>query len=156
MNTKTIPFAAVAVAAFVIFSSSPERLSAQSEETVTAVVTSASGAERYLTAYDRDLGRAGLSPQQQVTVTIQFPQYLKGKLVTVAALDGGELRTVDSGPPELYVGEDGTAAFRFRGGVTPGLYRVLAQLEGIFYRLEFYVLDLAHTERNPPRVRIVN
>jgi hypothetical protein len=60
------------------------KIAAQSSTPVSAAatITSASGAERHLPSYDDMLGRAGLAPEQLVTVTIQFPKNTAGKPVS--------------------------------------------------------------------------
>jgi hypothetical protein len=100
------------------------------------------------------LGRAGLGPEQVVTVTLQFPEELKGKPVSVSSLDGGSVSSVD-GESELKISEFGTAPFQFHAGRAPGLYRLIIMFGAAFYHLEFYVLDLQNTQRNPPRVQVV-
>jgi hypothetical protein len=157
MNTKNIPLAAAIAAAFAMTWLLPKTLFAQSSPAtpIAVLVTSASGAERQLPGADYNLGRAGLSPEQVVTVTLQFPQQtMKGQPVSVSSLDGGSLSSVD-GASDLKVSEDGTAPFQFHAGHQPGLYRLIIGFGTALYHLEFYVLDLQNTERNPPRVRVV-
>lgn len=134
----------------------PKTLFAQSAPAVPVgvLVTSASGAERQLPGSDYMLGRAGLTPEQIVTVTLQFPEELKGKPVSVSSLDGGSVSSVD-GASDLKISVDGTAPFQFHAGHQPGLYRLIIMLGPAFYHLEFYVLDLQNTQRNPPRVQVV-
>lgn len=156
MNTKSIPLAAAIAAAFAMTWLLPKTLFAQSSlvTPVGVLVTSASGAERQLPGSDYMLGRAGLSPEQVVTVTLQFPQDRKGQPVSVSSLDGGSLSSVD-GASDLKVSEDGIAPFQFHAGHQPGLYRLVIVFGAAFYHLEFYVRDLQNTERNPPRVQVV-
>jgi hypothetical protein len=153
MNIRNIP---VAAAAFAMTWLLPKTLSAQSPDIpISVLVTSASGAERQLPGADYNLGRAGLNPEQVVTVTLQFPQQdLKGQPVSVSSLDGGSISSVD-GASDLRITEFGTAPFQFHAGHQPGLYRLLIGFGTALYQLEFYVLDLQNTERNPPRVRVV-
>lgn len=152
MNTKNILLAA----AIAITWLSPKTLLAQStpDIPVSVLVTSASGAERQLPGSDYNLGRAGLGPEQLVTVTLLFPQDTKGQPVSVSSLDGGSLSSVD-GASDLKVSEDGTAPFQFQAGHQPGLYRLVVMFGAAFYHLEFYVLDPQNTQRNPPRVQVV-
>jgi hypothetical protein len=56
---------------------------------------------------------------------------------------------------QLLIGEDGAARFQFHAGASPGLYRLMIQLEADTYQLEFYVLNLNHPEQNPARLQIV-
>jgi hypothetical protein len=120
-----------------------------------ATITSDSGAERYLLSYDYMLGRAGLAPEQLVTVTLQFPTKQAGKPVSAASLDGGKV-SLTRDASELLIAENGEARFQFQGGASPGLYRLMIQLEADTYELEFYVLNLAHPELNPARLQIVD
>jgi hypothetical protein len=55
--------------------------------------------------------------------------------VGFAPLDGGEIIA----SPNLQVDSDGAVAFAFRGGDTPGLYRVLVTIGGEQYEMQFYV-----------------
>lgn len=158
MNTRKIPLAAVIAAAFVMTWLLPKTLFAQlSPATAVGVlVTSASGAERQLPGSDYMLGRAGLSPEQLVTVTLQFPRQQAGQLLGVSSLDGGALSLLEEDKSSgLFVREDGTALFQFHAGHQPGLYRLVIMSGAAFYHLEFYVLDPQNTQRNPPRVQVV-
>jgi hypothetical protein len=132
------------------------KIAAQSSTPVsaTATITSASGAKRELPSYDEMLGRAGLAPEQLVTVKLQFPTNTVGKSVNVASLDGGIVSLLDNAT-QLLIAANGTARFQFQADASPGLYRVMIQVEADTYRLEFYVLDLNHPERNPARLTIV-
>lgn len=132
------------------------RVAAQSSTPVSAAatITSASGAERHLPSFDEMLGRAGLAPEQVVTVTLQFPTNTAGKLVRAASLDGGHVSLVGNAA-QLLIAQDGKAQFQFQAGASPGLYRLFIELEADTYQLEFYVLNLNHPERNPARVTIV-
>lgn len=156
MKTKNIPLAAAIAAAFAMTWLLPKTLFAQSlpATPVGVLVTSASGAERQLPGSDYMLGRAGLSPEQSVTVTLQLPVDMRGQPVFVSSLDGGSISSLD-GASDLRVTEDGTALFQFHAGYQPGLYRLVIMLGAAFYHLEFYVLDPQNTERNPPRVQVV-
>lgn len=120
-----------------------------------ATITSASGAERQLLSHDYVVDRVGLGPNQVVTVTLQFPSDLRGEPVALAPIDGGEV-TADEGIENLIVGEDGSVSFSFQAGRGPGLYRLLVETGTIAYRLEFWVLDLTHAEKNPPHAQIIN
>lgn len=131
------------------------KLAAQTASDATfGVVTSASGQERHLRCHENVLDRVGLAPDQLVTVTLQFPLETMGNRVFVLPLDGGTVTTLD-GSHAFIVGEEGTIAFAFRAPPPPGLYRVIAQLGEDDYRFQFYVLDLVHPERNPPRLQVV-
>jgi hypothetical protein len=132
------------------------RIAAQSSTPVsaTATITSASGEERHLPNYDDMLGRVGLAPEQVVTVTLQFPANRAGKPVNAGSLDGGNVSLLDNAS-QLLIATNGTARFQFQADASPGLYRVIIQLEADTYRLEFYVLNLTHPEKNPARLTVV-
>lgn len=157
MNTNNIPLAAAIAAAFAVTWLLPKTLFAQSSPAipVAVLVTSASGAERQLVGSDYNLGRAGLSPEQSVTVTLQFPQQdLKGQPVSVSSLDGGSVSSVD-GASDLRISEYGTAPFQFHAGRQPGLYRLVIMFGAASYYLEFFVLHPQNAARNPPNVQVV-
>ena len=157
---KTIPYSVVFLATVAMIYFHPGKLCAQSppalpaDGSLRAIITSQSGAERYLFSQQYALGRVGLAPNQLVTVTLQFSSDQRGNLVEIGSLDGGAV-TVDNVSQSLTVREDETASFGFQAGFTPGVYRLLVQFGATQYRLQFYVLDLVHPQNNPPRVRIV-
>ena len=115
-------------------------------------IKSASGQERRPVHHGSLVDRVGLSPGQTVNVALKFPGKGAGESVVVGALDGGTL-TAQEG---LATSSEGTVQFAYQGGTTPGRYRVLAQIAGQDYWLEFYVLDTTNPSKNPARVRIVN
>jgi hypothetical protein len=157
MKTGTLLAITFAATVFAVAGLAPPTLSAQSPDIpVSVLVTSASGAERQLPGSDYNLGRAGLSPEQSVTVTLQFPRQQAGQKVIVSSLDGGALSLPeDDKSSDLFVREDGIAPFQFHAGHQPGLYRVIVRLGTALYHLEFYVVDLQNTARNPPRLQVV-
>lgn len=157
MNTQTLLANACAATVLAVACLAPPPLFAQSPDIpVSVLVTSASGAKRQLPGSNYMLGRAGLSPEQIVTVTLQFPRQQAGQLVSVSSLDGGAVSLLeDDKSSALFVSEDGTAPFQFHAGHQPGLYRLIIMFGAAFYDLEFYVLDFQNTQRNPPRVQVV-
>jgi len=68
----------------------------------------------------------GLGPNQQVPITLNVPRDWQDYPVGIAPLDGGEIIA----SKDLHVERDGTIAFAFQGGETPGLYRVLVFIGG--------------------------
>lgn len=156
MNFDKSLFPLFAATVFAVASLAPSTISAQSPEIpVSVLVTSASGAERQLVGSDYNLGRAGLSPEQSVTVTLQFPEGTeKGLPVGVSSLDGGSVSSVN-GAPDLRIDGYGTAPFQFHAGRQPGLYRLIIMFGSASYYLEFFVLHPPNTQRNPPRVQAV-
>jgi len=78
----------------------------------------------------------GLGPNQQVQITLNVPRDWEDYPVGIAPLDGGEIITASK---DLHVESDGTIAFAFQGGETPGLYRVLVTVAGEQYELQLYI-----------------
>jgi hypothetical protein len=77
----------------------------------------------------------GLRRNQQVPITLNVPRSWANSPVGFAPLDGGEVIA----SPNLQVDSDGAVGFAFRGGDTPGLYRVLVTVGGEQYEMQFYV-----------------
>jgi hypothetical protein len=77
----------------------------------------------------------GVGRKQQVPVTLNVPTSWANSPVGFAPLDGGEIIA----SPNLQVDSDGAVGFAFRGGDTPGLYRVLVTIGGEQYEMQFYV-----------------
>jgi hypothetical protein len=88
--------------------------------------------------------RIGLRPAQVVNVALQLPVERSGQSVAVVALDGGTLTKVSS-----TVNSDGTVRFGFEAGTGPGLYGISIQLGDNEYRVQFWVLNENHPEKNP-------
>jgi hypothetical protein len=64
-----------------------------------------------------------VSPQDGMTVQLQFPSSAAGTSVVIQVLDGGILGINGN---SVTVGDDGTVSFPFQVSDVPGLYRVLA------------------------------
>jgi hypothetical protein len=131
-------------------------LAAQSspdDGSVDASIVSASGKGRRLRGQADYIGRAGLRANQLVSVTLRFPATRVAQPVLISTLDGGGIIAPKK---DLSVAADGTVDFKFQADSEPGLYRVFVQAGVDEYRLEFFVLDTEHPEKNPPRVRIVD
>jgi hypothetical protein len=90
--------------------------------------------------------RIGLRPGQAVTVAVQFPVKRAGEAVTLIALDGG---TITPSAKKLSVNSDGSIRFDFEAGTGPGLYGISIQLGDNEYRVQFWVLNEQHPEKNP-------
>lgn len=91
----------------------------------------------------------GLQDGQTVAIAVQFPGAREGEVVTLEALDGGEVSRTGRG---FYVDSDGTTQFTFKAGHPPGVYRVAMRREGQEIDLQFWVLDNQNTANNPPVV----
>ena len=158
MTTKKL-FNAACVALFAALCLAGPNLCAQSppspEEDVSAnaVIVSASGKARRLRGQADYIGRAGLRAHQLVSVAVRFSSSRAAQPVLISTLDGGR---IVASKKDLSVSAEGTVDFKFQAGSEPGLYRVLVQAGVDEYRLEFYVLNTQHPEKNPPRVRIVD
>jgi hypothetical protein len=160
-TTKLLSFAGLV--AFAMICLPAKKLPAQSplppevigNSLQSAVITSGSGATRPLNPYLGLIGRAGLRPNQLVTVTLQFSEESAGKPVVVSLLDGGEINP-HSVPSPIEVTQEGTASFVFKGGNTVGRYRLQVRFKTEEYLLEFRVIDPVNLQNNPPRFRIVD
>jgi hypothetical protein len=77
----------------------------------------------------------GVFRDEQVGVNLLLPGSMINYPVGIAPLDGGEIIASEN----LTVDNDRTAHFSFKGGETPGLYRVLVTIASQQYQLQFYV-----------------
>ncbi len=77
----------------------------------------------------------GLFRNEQVGITLIVPGSRVNYPVGIAPLDGGEVVASEN----LTVDNDRAAHFSFKGGTTPGLYRVLVTIASEEYELQFYV-----------------
>lgn len=140
MNTANrLPF----IAALIVITCLPcAKLSAQvdygtsSSPPIEMVANSGSTKERWQTSHLGNFGPVGLRPGGQIPITLIVSGSAAGYPVSIAPLDGGEIVAA----PNLSVTSDSTVAFNFRGGTTPGLYRVLVTIASQQYYLQFYVV----------------
>ena len=91
--------------------------------------------------------KVGLQPQQTVAVTLAYPPELAGRTVAIEPLDGGRVVTPIQ---SLIIGIDGTLAFQYQAGQSPGLYQVTVHYDTQLIALQFWVLDSAHLDNSPP------
>lgn len=93
-----------------------------------------------------DFGLLGLRPGQAVTITVQFPVELAGRLMIVEPLDGGIVTIPEEG---LFVAEDGTVTFPFLAGDNVGACRIPVHQPDDMNVIHFWVIDAEHPENNP-------
>jgi hypothetical protein len=86
-------------------------------------------------------------------ITIQFPSDAIGEPVIVEALDGG---SVSTGSSIRVVEADGSPSFAFFGTAKPGPKSVGIRGGAGTFRLQFWVLDTANPQNNPPVITAVN
>jgi hypothetical protein len=72
---------------------------------------------------------------------------LAGRTVAIEPLDGGRVVTPIQ---SLIIGIDGTLAFQYQAGQSPGLYQVTVHYDTQLIALQFWVLDSAHLDNSPP------
>ena len=111
------------------------------------IAVNGAGVEKHLFSHNGVVDQLVVNPNQAVPVTLQFPAAKAGTRVAVGSLDGGEVNGSNLVLPT------GKLIFTFRGE-SPGRYRLLVQLPGEEYRLQFYVID-PNRPRNP-RLRTAN
>jgi hypothetical protein len=90
---------------------------------------------RHRTSQSGIMDPIGLFRNEQIGVNLILPSSRINYAVGLAPLDGGEV----FGSENLTVAGNGTVHFSFKGGETPGLYRVLATIASEQYQLQFYV-----------------
>ena len=134
------------------FAQTQEPANASVEDALRVTITSAQGRERHLLSHNRVADRVGLRPGQRVAITLQLPASYAGEAVDIGSVDGGQVVAREG----LSVPVNGKFHCGFQASNLPGLYRISVQIGIEQYLLQFYVLDLEHAEKNPPRVRIVD
>jgi hypothetical protein len=102
------------------------------------IATNGAGLEKHLSSINGIVPMLMVRPNQTVPVTLQFPTTAAGAPVAATPLDGGR---IEGGTMVL---PTGTALFTFSPGAMPGRYRVLVNIPGQQYLLEFYVVDPNH------------
>jgi hypothetical protein len=88
----------------------------------------------------------GLTPNQVVTVTVQFGVQEAGQVVQASALDGGTLTVPDGG---LIVDQNGNVAFQFQVGAESGLYQIELRDDNLEMGVEFWVINSQAPADNP-------
>jgi len=95
----------------------------------------------------------GVQPNDFVNITIQFTPDAIGEPVIVEALDGGPVST---GSSIRVVEADGSLSFAFLAAANPGPKSIGIRGGAGTFRLQFWVLDLANPQNNPPVITAVN
>jgi hypothetical protein len=136
--------------AFIVFASanfiSSQHLLAQTAD-VTATIQFSNG--QSLSIVDlSDL--IGIQPSEVVSVTIQLALQDIGHAFGIEAFDGG--RVLSRG----IVAEDGTISFTFGAPANAGLDRIAIRGVSKTLRMQFWVLDAANPQNNPPVITPAN
>jgi hypothetical protein len=122
----------------------PTPVPPQSDAPLEVIAPNGADNEKHLLSEDGVVPMLMVRPNQTVPVTLQFPTTAAGAPVAATPLDGGR---IEGGTMVL---PTGTALFTFSPGPMPGRYRVLVNMPGQQYLLEFYVVD---PNRAPRRQR---
>jgi hypothetical protein len=93
-------------------------------------------------------GLVGVSPDQLVQITVQYPALKTGRPIIAEALDGGQIIA----PTTIVVGLDHAIHFQFRAAHTPGFNHIALHEGSREVGLQFWVMDAQHPERKPPVV----
>jgi hypothetical protein len=113
----------------------PTPMPPQSDAPLEVIAPNGADEEKHLFSEDGRVPMVMVRPNQTVPVTLQFPTTAAGAPVAATPLDGGR---IEGGTMVL---PTGTALFTFSPGAMPGRYRVLVNMPGQQYLLEFYVVD---------------
>ena len=116
---------------------------------VEIVTTDGAGREKRLHSDHGVVPQVGINAGQLVPITLQFAADKAGQPLTVGCLDGGQILG-----NSFTVLPGGTVPLSFQAGLVFGLYRLLVQLGGEQYLLQFYVVDPNHPRT--PRSRSGN
>ncbi len=103
--------------------------------TIQMVIDGDTDEARHRTSQSGIMDPIGLFRNEQVGITLILPGNRVNYSVSIAPLDGGEVVASEN----LTVNGDREAHFSFKGGTTPGLYRVLVTIASEEYELQFYV-----------------
>lgn len=87
----------------------------------------------------------GVMPNASIRVTVAIPGTVAGETVNVASLDGGHVAAKTQ-----TVSADGTISFQFQPTADFGLNRLVLRHATGKLRLQFWVLDPANPQNNPP------
>ena len=141
MITRTLSFAIFTALSFMLCCPVHKVFAqAQGENSLSSaiemVINAGTLAERSFTSTSGIMEPVALFPNEQLAITLNGTTDRAGRAVGITPLDGGEIIIVDR---ELLLDEAGVGNFIFKGGDTPGLYRVLVFLGGERYQLRFYV-----------------
>jgi hypothetical protein len=103
--------------------------------TIQMVIDGDTSANRQRTSHSGILDPIGVFRNEQVGVNLILPGSSVNYPVGIAPLDGGQILA----SPNLTVNSERSAHFSFKGGETPGLYRVVVTIASEQYQLQFYV-----------------
>src|ERR1044071_1179942 len=140
MNRKRILSAPVVLGAIAMSYLPAQRLTAQDpgenpySPTIALTANNETTERTDRTSHSGIIDPVGLRANELATITLSVPVSWASYPVGIAPLDGGEVL----GAENLLVGPSGTVAFGFKGGITPGLYRVVVIIGGERYHLRFY------------------
>ena len=141
MNTKQFFFFFIA-AVFAVIYFPAEKVSAQAQDgnrystAIDMVINGDTNGGRQRTSHFGIMDPIGLRPDERIAITLNVSSNWANSPVGIAPLDGGE---VFAPGDQLYVASDGTIDFSFKGGTTPGLYRILVTIASEQYQLQLYV-----------------
>src|SRR6266446_6641146 len=107
----------------------------------TATITFANNQSVFANSDGRAFELVGLQSGEVIDVTVQFPADKVGHAIRIEPLDGG---CIVSASTAVFVGEDGTVAFRFQAGNSLGRYQVSLHDGAEEIGLQFWVLDPAN------------
>jgi hypothetical protein len=140
MNTKKLLFAAC-LGAVAMICLPAEKLSGQAQDenpystAITMAVRSDTYGAKEGTSHSGIMDPVGLRADEQIAISLTVPSAWANYPVGITPVDGGEVFA----PENLYVASNGTVSFAFKGGTTPGLYRVLVFIGSERYQLQLYV-----------------
>jgi hypothetical protein len=112
----------------------------------TATITFGNNQSVFANSDGRAFELVGLQSGEVIDVTVQFPADKVGHAIRIEPLDGGY---VVSANDSVIIGDDGTVAFRFQVGHSPGRYQVSLHDGAQEIGLQFWVLDSANPQNNP-------
>jgi hypothetical protein len=141
MNTKQFFFSAFIAAVFAVIYLPADKAAAQAQDgnrystRIEMVIRSDASGGRNRSSHFGIMDPIGLRPDEQIEITLNVPSNWANSPVGIAPLDGGEV----FGFENLHIDNNGTVSFAFKGGTTPGLYRVLVTIGPEQYQFQFYV-----------------
>jgi len=96
---------------------------------------------------ESDFQEVSVNAGQSINIKLQFAPTMAGQELVAGALDGGAITAPE---PPLVVDADGNLNFTFRAPILKGYCRVAIQQSEGTDVLQFWVIDPAHPEDNPP------
>lgn len=139
MNTRKLHTTCIALLATIYLPVGKQSVQAQDgnrlSPPIQMVIDGDANETRQRTSQSGIMDPIGVLRDEQVGVNLLLPGSMINYPVGIAPLDGGEILT----SPNLTVDNDRSAHFSFKGGDTPGLYRVVVTIASQQYQLQFYV-----------------